>query len=64
VIRGRAFTPSGKSHSWETPTTWSIKPSAAAISVAAGKSETMRVTSQSTWFFLPEQGKSMRRGKE
>src|SRR5438034_10455518 len=45
VTRGRSFASSGKSHSCETPTTWSIKPSAAAISVAAGKSETMRITS-------------------
>src|SRR5881394_3398988 len=42
VTRGLSFASFGKSHSCETPTTWSISPSAAAISVAAGKSETMR----------------------
>jgi hypothetical protein len=48
VTRGRALASSGKSHSCETPTTCSINPSAAAISVAAGKSEIIRVTFHST----------------
>jgi hypothetical protein len=50
VTRGRAFASSGKSHSCETPTSWSVNPNAAAISVAAGKSETIRSTSHSTDF--------------
>src|SRR5438067_5139106 len=44
VTRGRALASLGKSHSCETPTTSSINPSAAAISVAAGTSETIRLT--------------------
>src|SRR5208283_510684 len=32
----------GKSHSWETPANWSARPRAQAISVAAGRKETMR----------------------
>jgi hypothetical protein len=53
-------------HSCETPTTWSINPRAPAISVAAGKSETIRLTSHSTQF-LPrktEQSMSKRRSKK
>src|SRR5437588_12785620 len=41
VTRGRVLASLGKSHSCETPTTSSINPSAAAISVAAGTSETI-----------------------
>src|SRR4249919_3564620 len=48
VTHGLSFASVGKSHSCETPTTWSISPSAAAISVAAGRSETMRVTHNHT----------------
>src|SRR5204863_473462 len=48
VTRGLSFASFGKSHSCETPTTWSISPSAAAISVAAGNSETMRCTHKHT----------------
>src|SRR5919106_4442109 len=48
VTRGLSFASFGKSHSCETPTTWFISPSAAAISVAAGNSETMRCTHQHT----------------
>src|SRR5437660_8546715 len=44
VTRGRVLASLGKSHSCETPTTSSINPSAAAISVAAGTSETIRLT--------------------
>src|SRR5262245_43661930 len=44
VTRGRSLASLGKSHSCETPTTWFINPSPAEISVAAGKSETMRCT--------------------
>src|SRR5438552_9387861 len=44
VTRGRLVASAGKSHSCETPTTSSINPSAAAISVAAGTSETIRLT--------------------
>src|SRR5436305_14631908 len=44
VTRGRALASLGKSHSCETPTTSSISPSAAAISVAAGTIETIRLT--------------------
>src|SRR6266513_1347531 len=48
VARGRALTASGKSHSCETATTLSIKPSSAAISVPAGSNETMRVISKTS----------------
>src|SRR5918996_2042983 len=48
VTRGLSFASFGKSHSCETPTTWSISPSPAAISVAAGNSETMRCTHKHT----------------
>src|SRR5206468_12100567 len=44
VTCGRVLASLGKSHSCETPTTSSINPSAAAISVAAGTSETIRLT--------------------
>src|SRR5436190_11282455 len=44
VTRGRLLASAGKSHSCETPTTSSIKPSTPAISVAAGRSETIRIT--------------------
>src|SRR5437016_2674551 len=44
VTRGRVLASFGKSHSCETPTTSSINPSAAAISVAAGTRDTIRLT--------------------
>src|SRR5882724_11573466 len=48
VTRGLSFASVGKSHSCETQTTWSISPSAAAISVAAGNSEAIRCTHKHT----------------
>src|SRR5438045_5038283 len=41
-IGGQTRERAGKSHSCETPTSWSARPSAYAISVAAGRKETMR----------------------
>src|SRR3569833_2026268 len=43
ITRGNALTTSGKSHSWLIPTRWSIRPSAATISVAAGSKDTIRM---------------------
>ena len=39
---GFVLASAGKSHSCETPTSWSPRPRAYAISVAAGRKETMR----------------------
>lgn len=44
VTRGSPLTAAGWSHSWLTPTRWSSMPSAATISVAAGRSETTRTS--------------------
>src|SRR5262249_47907907 len=48
VTRGRLATSGGKSHSWLTPTRWSVTPSAATISVAAGRRETTRMARTAT----------------
>jgi hypothetical protein len=64
VTRGRAFASSGKSHSCETPTTCFISPSAAAISVAAGKSETIRITLYCMQFPCTRTGKEPEQDKE
>src|SRR3569832_567696 len=42
-MRGRAFSAGGQSHSWLTATRSSVRPREATISVAAGRSETMRI---------------------
>ena len=52
VTRGRSLASRGKSHSCETPTIRFISPSAAAISVAAGSSETMRFTHKHTRYMV------------
>jgi hypothetical protein len=64
VTRGRAFASVGKSHSCETPTTCSINPSAATISVAAGKSETIRITFYGNAVFWYQDRKRGRTGEE
>ena len=44
VMRGLVATSGGKSHSWLTATRSPVRPSAATISVAAGRSETTRMS--------------------
>src|SRR4029453_17300593 len=47
VSAGRSVTPSGKSHSCETPTSVSRAPSAQTISVADGSNDATRIMSPS-----------------
>ncbi len=45
VMTGLPMTSGGQSHSWVTPTSSSPRPMAQTISVADGRSETMRIRS-------------------
>jgi len=44
VITGNPTISGGQSHSWVTPTSSSARPRAHTISVAEGRSETMRIS--------------------